>query len=250
MTDTILTRSQDRVLHITINRPDKKNALSAAMYAALADALTQAETDAAVQVVTITGAGDSFTAGNDIADFLQNPPLNDDSPVWQFLRAISAATKPVIAAVNGIAVGVGVTLLLHCDLVYAAESAVFQLPFINLALLPEAASSLLLPRLIGHQRASELLMFGESFDAMRARELGLVNALYPASDLAAAVEERARVLAAKPPEAIRIVKSLLKGNGPEIQARMREEAALFVGRLASDEAQQALQRFMQRRKPA
>jgi enoyl-CoA hydratase/carnithine racemase len=247
MTDLVSVRAEQAILHIRLDRPEKKNALTVAMYSAVADALARAEAEEAIRVVTITGSGDSFTAGNDILDFLENPPSSDDSPVWRFLIGIATAKKPIIAAVNGLAVGVGVTLLLHCDLVYASRAATFQMPFVNLGILPEAASTLLLPRSIGHQRAAELLMLGERFDAESAYRFGLVNALLPPEGLAAAVAERAATLAAKPPSAIRTVKSLLREGTDEVLARMRQEADLVIRQLATPEAQAAMQAFMQRK---
>ncbi|MCC6145662.1 MAG: enoyl-CoA hydratase/isomerase family protein, partial [Candidatus Hydrogenedentes bacterium] len=180
----ILVEQQEQVLRITINRPEKKNALSVAMYVALVEALQQAEADKSVRVALITGAGDAFTSGNDVMDFMNNPPASEDSPVSQFLKAIATATKPLVAAVNGTAVGVGTTLLLHCDLVYASSRARFRMPFVNLGLCPEAGSSLLLPRLMGHVRAAQYLLLGEEFDADTACELHLVNEIAPHEELA------------------------------------------------------------------
>lgn len=247
--DQIVTEIADNILAIRMNRPEKKNALNIAMYAAMTEALKGAEANPAVRVITITGTGDSFTSGNDIADFLERPPASESSPVTGFIRSISTASKPLIASVNGLAVGIGVTMLLHCDVVYAAEDASFQLPFVNLALVPEAASSLLLPRLMGHQRAAELLLFGDRFDARTAHEAGIVNAIHPAQELAAATRGRAAVLAAKPPAAVRLIKALLKSETATVPARREEEERHFRSRLQSPEAREALEAFMQRRKP-
>ena len=249
MTDHVVTALADGVLTIRLNRPEKKNALTVAMYGAIADALEGAQTDRTVRVVTLTGTGDSFTSGNDIADFIQRNPLAGETPVLRFLRMISTAGKPLVAAVNGLAVGVGVTMLLHCDLVYAAETATFQLAFVSLGLVPEAASTLLLPRMIGHQRASELLLMGEKFDAATAHALGLVNAVHPAERLQDAVRERAALLASKPPSALRVTKALLKGESTTVPARMADENAQFSHQLQSPEVQEALAAFMQKRKP-
>jgi len=249
MTDHVVADIADGILAIRLNRPDKKNALTVAMYAALADALERADAEGTVRVVTLTGSADSFTSGNDIVDFMQQKPTLGEAPVSRFLRVIATASKPLIAAVNGLAVGVGVTMLLHCDLVYAADTATFQLPFVNLGLVPEAASTLLLPRLVGHQRASELMLFGEKFDAATARALGLVNAVHPPAALATAVRERAELLAGKAPSSVRLTKALLKSETTGVAARMAEESAHFAKQLQSPEAQEAFGAFLQRRKP-
>jgi enoyl-CoA hydratase/carnithine racemase len=249
MVEHVVTAVANGILDIRLNRPDKKNALTVAMYAALADALERADADAAVRVVTLTGSADSFTSGNDIVDFMQQKPTPGETPVVRFLRVISTAQKPLIAAVNGIAVGVGVTMLLHCDLVHAADSATFRLPFVDLGLVPEAASTLLLPRLVGHRRAAELLWFGETFDAATAQNLGLVNAVHPAALLAEAVRDRAALLASKPPAAVRLTKSLLKSETTGVAQRMAEEGAHFARQLQSPETREAFGAFMERRKP-
>ncbi len=249
MTEHIVTSTADGVLQIRLNRPEKKNALSVAMYTAMADVLAGAEGNSSVRVITISGTDGCFTSGNDVADFLAHPPTGDDSPAIRFLRVLSSASKPVIAGVNGLAVGIGVTMLLHCDLVYASDSASFQLPFVNLGLVPEAASSMLLPRLMGHHRAAELLLLGDRFDARTAHEIGLVNAVLPAAELAAVVQDRAAALAAKPPASIRMTKALLKREAESVPARMAEEGKYFLRQLASPEAHEAMEAFMQRRKP-
>ncbi|HEY6306368.1 MAG TPA: crotonase/enoyl-CoA hydratase family protein [Candidatus Angelobacter sp.] len=249
MADHIVISTADSILQIRLNRPEKKNALSVAMYAAMADALENADGNASVRAIIIAGTDGCFTSGNDVMDFLQNPPAGSDSPVIRFLQALSTASKPVIAAVTGVAVGIGVTMLLHCDLVYAADIATFQLPFVNLGLVPEGASSMLLPRLMGHQRASELLLLGEKFDARSAHEIGLVNALVPANELAGLVQQRAAALAAKPPASLRMTKALLKREPESIPARMTEEGRYFSRQLVSPEAREAMEAFMQRRKP-
>jgi enoyl-CoA hydratase/carnithine racemase len=249
MPDLIASELADGILTIRFNRPDKKNAITVAMYSALADALDRAAEDKAVRVVVITGTADSFTSGNDVADFLQRPPSDGESPVFRFLRMISTAPKPLVAAVNGLAVGVGVTMLLHCDLVYAAENATFALPFVNLGVVPEAASTLLLPRLAGHQRAAELFLFGDKFDAKTAHEVGIVNAIFPAADFSGSVRERALALAAKPPASLRLTKALLKSNTATVPERMAEEGAHFTAQLKSPEAREAMEAFLQRRKP-
>lgn len=249
MTDHIVTALADGVLQIRMNRPEKKNALSLAMYTAMTTALEAAETNSQIRVITISGSGSSFTSGNDVADFLAHPPTSGDSPAIGFLEKLSTAGKPVIAGVNGLAVGIGVTMLLHCDLVYAADTASFQLPFVNLGLVPEAASSMLLPRFIGYHRAAELLLFGDRFDARTAQEIGLVNAVFPEATLAAAIGEKAATLAAKPPASIRKTKALLRREAESVPERMAAEGKYFAEQLRSPEAREAMEAFMQRRKP-
>jgi enoyl-CoA hydratase/carnithine racemase len=249
MTDQIVTTNANGVLEIRMNRPEKKNALSLAMYTAMAEALETARRDSAARVITIIGTDGCFTSGNDVADFLANPPAGSDSPVIRFLQTLIAADKPVIAAVNGLAVGIGVTMLLHCDLVYAAETATFQLPFVNLGLVPEAASSMLLPRMAGYHRAAEMLLLGDRFDAHAALAAGLVNSIHPEPSLAEVVRQKAAVLVAKPPASIRMTKALLKRDPESVPARMAEEGKCFGQQLKSPEVREAVEAFMQRRKP-
>lgn len=245
----ILTSQADGILTVTFNRPDKKNALTSAMYATLADALEAAETDPAVRVILFAGNGGAFTAGNDLQDFLNNPPQGDNTPVFRFLRAISTASKPLIAAVSGVAVGVGTTMLLHCDLVYAGESAKLSLPFVNLALVPEAASSLLLPAMIGHHRAAELFMLGEAFTPATAKDYGIVNAIYSDDRLLAEATAVARKLAAKPPTAMRLAKQLLKHSKGDVAGQMALEGEHFRSQLKSAEAREAMTAFFEKRPP-
>ena len=239
------------VLTLRMNRPEKRNALTRAMYTGLADGLDAAAADSGVRVVVIAGAGGHFTAGNDLGDFLAEPPRDgSDTPVARFLRTISRFPKPLVAGVDGVAVGVGTTMLLHCDLVYAADSARLQLAFVNLGLVPEASSSLLLPRLVGNARAAELLMFGETFDAATAERFGIVNRVLPAGELDAFVRERAAALAAKPAGALRNVKKLLRyATTATVPERMAEESALFAAALQSPEAREAMTAFMEKRAP-
>jgi enoyl-CoA hydratase/carnithine racemase len=206
----ILTEVEGGVLRLQFNRAEKKNAITAAMYQALAHALRHAERDNAVRVALIHGAPDIYTAGNDLQDFLASPPHSSDAPVFQFLRAIHDFPKPLIAAVSGLAVGVGTTMLLHCDLVYCTPETRFSLPFVNLGLCPEAGSSFLLPRLAGYQKAAELLMLGEPFSAGTAMEIGLVNAIVPAESLLATAMATARKLVTKPAASLRETKTLMK----------------------------------------
>jgi len=238
------------ILALQINRPDKKNALNLAMYQALAAGLKAADKDDTVRVILISGTDDCFTSGNDLADFLTSPPTGSQSPVMQFLAAISEARKPIVAAVKGLAVGVGVTMLLHCDLVYIGESATFQMPFVNLGLCPEAGSTLLLPRLMGHQRAAELLLLGEVFSAAKASSLGIATEICPDSDVLATARKKALQLAAQPAAAVRLAKDLLKRDyAVQLRETIVEEGAQFIVRLKSPEAGEALQAFKQRRKP-
>lgn len=249
-TDLIQCERSEGILTLSINRPEKKNALNLLMYQALADALKQADSDHAVRVILISGSEECFTSGNDLADFLIAPPTGPESPVMQFLIAISEARKPIVAAVNGTAVGVGVTMLLHCELVYAGSSATFQMPFVSLGLCPEAGSTLLLPRIMGHQRAAELILLGEVFTADKACSVGIVTAVCPDREVLATARNRALQLAAQPAAATRLAKKLLKSEcAAQLRETIVEEGKQFVERLKSPEASEALQAFMQRRKP-
>ena len=250
MNDHILIDIADGIQTIRINRPQKKNALSIDMYSTLTAALRRADAEADVRVTLITGVDGMFTAGNDIFDFLQAPPVDESSPVMQFLFTISTAEKPIVAAVNGVAVGVGTTLLLHCDLVYAGESARLQLPFVNLALVPEAGSSLLLPQMMGHQRAAELLLLGDFFGPEVGYEAGFITAVCPDDEVLATAQEAASRLAAKPPGAVRTTKALMKrGNAAALHDTIRTEAKYFGRMLQSPEAVEAFQAFSERRDP-
>jgi enoyl-CoA hydratase/carnithine racemase len=249
-TELIYSEINDGIFTLGINRPEKKNALNLNMYQALADGLRQADNDNSVRVIMIRGTADCFTSGNDLADFLSAPPTGPESPVMQFLAAISTARKPIVAAVNGLAVGVGVTMLLHCDLVYVGSGATFQMPFVNLGLCPEAGSTMLLPRIMGHQRAAELLLLGELFNADKAHSLGIVTEICPAGDVVAIARNRALQLAAQPAAAVRLAKELLKRDyALQLHETIAEEGRQFSERLKSPEAGEALQAFMQKRKP-
>ena len=236
---------------IAINRPEKKNALTAEMYSALADAVEQAEADPAVRVMLLHAFGEAFTGGNDLLDFLQKPWSGQQiPPAVRFIHAVAYAKKPVVAAVHGLAVGVGVTILLHCDLVYAAEGTKFIMPFIDLGIVPEAASTVLLSALIGHQRAAELLMLGSPFDTQRAHELGLVNAVVAPGLLFAAVSQTAQKLAEKPYGALLACKRLMKqANHTQVNRALREEVEEIKQRLDSPETKEALTAFVEKRKP-
>ena len=249
MTDLIATAIDGGVLTIRFNRADKKNAITAAMYQAMAEALTAADSNAAVRVAVITGSGDAFTAGNDLKDFAENPPKGADAPVFRFMYALAGFKKPVIAAVNGVAVGIGTTLLLHCDAAFAVPTAKFSLPFVNLALVPEFGSSVLLGRFIGARKAQELLMSGQAFDAAAALEMGLLNAVVPADQLAATVAATATMLAQKPPAALRATKALVRGDMAAVNAVIAAEAKIFEARLQSAELQEAVAAFFAKRPP-
>ncbi|MEM8771467.1 MAG: enoyl-CoA hydratase [Pseudomonadota bacterium] len=252
MSDHISSRRDGAVLRLGFNRPDKKNAITAAMYAALADGLAQAEDDSDIRVVYFESVGDVYTAGNDIADFMAGDSLGDPHatpPVQRFLNAIATASKPLVAAVQGPAVGVGVTMLFHCDLTFAAEGATFHTPFVDLALVPEAASSLLLPQIAGYQRASELLLAGRKIDAAKAQDFGFINEVVSPDALEATALGAAQSFAEKAPTALRLSKRLMRGNRDEILQRMQDEAKLFAEQLKSPEFQEAGAAFMQKRKP-
>ena len=249
MAENVIVAVENRILTIRIDRPDKKNALTRAMYIGMNDAIRQAEQDANVRVILLTGGDDCFTAGNDIADFASAKP--GEPPVAiEYLRTLAEAKKPVVAAVGGVAIGIGTTMLLHCDLVYASDNARFQLPFVNLGLCPEAGSSSILPLLVGHHRAAELIMFGEAFDADAARDFGLVNQVLAAPELMATATQRAQQLAEKPPTALKTAKMLLKSGAHDaIQQAMARETQQFAALLQGPEAKEAMMAFLQRRKP-
>ncbi|HET8707311.1 MAG TPA: enoyl-CoA hydratase [Pseudomonadales bacterium] len=250
MSEHILVSVDGGICKIQMHRPDKKNALTTAMYTAMSDALDQADADSKIRVVFITGTDDCFTSGNDVVDFMQNPPSGNDSPVIRFLRTISTFTKPIVAAVNGPAVGVGTTLLLHCDLIYAAESAVFQTPFVNLGLCPEAASSFLLPAIVGLPKATEILMLCEPFNAETALRYGLINDVLPDHGYQALAYKKAQKLAAQPAAGVRLTKKLLRSvNAEKVEAVMLEEGKHFTAMLRSPEAMEAMSAFLQKRKP-
>ncbi len=248
---TIRTELHDRVVTFAFSRPEKKNAITAAMYQSLADGLADAALNDAVRVIVITGDGGAFTAGNDLEDFLQRPPQGDDSPVAQFMRVLRTQPKPVIAAVPGLAIGIGTTLLLHCESVYAAEGARFAMPFAQLGLCPEFASSVLLPRIAGYQRAAEKLLFGEAFDAQEAERMGLVNRVLPADELLPYAQSRAAQLAALPAESLRVSKQLMKADlQTPVAAAMLSEMQHFTRLLDGPDAKEAFSAFLQKRKPS
>ncbi len=246
----ILTHIDAGVMTITFNRLDKKNSITSTMYAAMADAVAQAAADPAVRVVLFQGHESIFSAGNDIGDFLNQPPSTQESPVFRFLRGIATFEKPLLAAVAGPAVGIGTTMLFHCDLVYAGDNAAFSMPFVNLGLCPEAASSLLAPRMFGYHRAAEALLMGEPFFAEAAQEVGLVNRVVPPTEVNGYAQAQARKLAGKPLSSLIETKRLMKGGyQQEVLAKMDEEGKSFGRMLREPAAKEAFGAFMEKRKP-
>jgi enoyl-CoA hydratase/carnithine racemase len=234
---------------IRMNRPEKKNALTQSMYGAMADALNDAQAQRAIRACVLLGTNGVFTAGNDLADFAGGGPAHGEAPVTRFLTAIAVHEKPLLAAVEGHAVGVGVTMLLHCDFVVASETAKMQTPFVNLGLVPEAGSSLILPQIAGHQRAAEILMWGEAFGAEQGRDAGFVNRVTKAGEAEAVALDYAARIAAKPPEAIRLTKKLLRSPPESVTARQAAEAHLFAAQLGTAEAKEAFAAFLEKRAP-
>ena len=250
MTQLIETKTIGRVLEVTMNRPKAKNALTLEMYDALSAAFDRASEDSAIRALLIRGAGGAFTSGNDLNDFMENPPSDQDSPVFRFLLRLLTFEKPVIAAVEGHAVGIGTTMLFHCDMVYAATTSKFKLPFVNLALVPEAGSSLILERMVGHQRASELFLLGETFGADKGASIGFVNEVLEPEALYERAHEVAALVAKRPPESVRLTKQLLRGiEKDELEQVMRRESAFFIERLASPELSEAIAAFFEKREP-
>jgi enoyl-CoA hydratase/carnithine racemase len=249
MTD-ILIDTTAGVATITINRVAKKNSLTTAMYTHMADALDQAQANDSVRAVVFQGHETIFSAGNDIADFLAAPPTSADSPVFRFLCTISSFTKPIVAAVCGPAVGIGTTMLFHCDLVYAGDNAAFSMPFVNLGVCPEAASSLLAPQRMGYGRAAEALLLGDPFMAEAALEMGLISRIVPPAEVNALAQRQAQKLASKPMTSLLQTKRLMKqGQATQVAERMAEEGALFGRMLAQPAAREAFGAFMEKRKP-
>lgn len=252
MSDLVLVEDADGIRTIRFNRPDKKNALTRTMYAAAADAINAGEADASVKVFVITGSEGIFTAGNDIVDFMEAPPHvggGDAPPVERFMRALLEAEKPVVAAVDGLAIGIGVTMLLHCDIVYCSNRSTFKTPFVDLALAPEFGSSQIFPAMFGHVVAAELLMLGNVWGADRAYQTGLVNGTCPPDGLMDLAMGAARNMAAKAPGALRAAKRLMKRPPEDIGARISHEGGLFAELLRSPEFAEAAGAFMERRKP-
>ena len=246
----ILIHQEAGVLTLTFNRVERKNSINVAMYDTLATEIERAATDADVRTVLVQGHETVFSAGNDLDDLLRNKPAGMDSPVFRFLRGIATLPKPLLAAVCGPAVGVGATLLLHCDLVYAGDNAAFSMPFVNLGLCPEAASSLLVPQMFGYHRAAEALLLGEPFMAEAALEVGLVNRVVPPTEANAIAQAQARKLAAKPLSSLIETKRLMKkGQAALVAQQMTEEGAVFGRMLGEPAAREAFTAFMEKRKP-
>jgi enoyl-CoA hydratase/carnithine racemase len=249
--DEIITERSGSILRVELNRPAKKNAMTSSMYVALAETFNDAAADGSIRVVLWHAAGDSFCAGNDLADFLKNPPGPDDSPQLRLMNALVDFDKPLVAAVQGAAIGGGTTMLTHCDFVYAGESARFQMPFVDLAVVPEFGSTCSLPARLGHIRASDLILLGRPFDARRALAMGFVTDVVPDDRLLATATETARSLAAKWPGALRASKRLMKGPFRDrVKAAMKAENEKFGARVRSQEAKQALVSFLELHAPS
>jgi len=247
----VTVERRDGVLSLTMNRPERRNAITVAMYAALADAIQGAASDDTLRLITLEGAGEDFTGGNDLADFMAEMPSGDDVPVWRLLKALAINQVPLIAAVHGNAVGIGTTMLFHCDFVLAEEGTRFVMPFVDLGLVPEAANSLLMPRLAGRRRAARYLLLGEPFGVDEADQFGLISHRVAKGALNDALAALVAQLLAKPPEALRLTQRLLRGEAhAEILERMELENGHFADRLRSDEVRDAITAFFAKRKPA
>ena len=251
MSEHVRVEQHGEVLAITLDRPERRNAITVAMYAALADAVEEGAANDATRVITVSGEGQDFAAGNDLADFLEAAPrLDEEIPVWRLLRALAICETPIVAAVHGNCVGIGTTMLLHCDLVIADDSARFSMPFVDLGLVPEAASSLLFPRLAGRRRAACYLLLAELFGVDEALEIGLVSHRAAAGTVDDKLQEIVTALLAKPPEALRQTQRLLRhGARDEVLERMKMESSLFAERLASAEVKEAISAFFEKRRP-
>ena len=245
----IRSETADRIARIRFDRLDKKNAITAEMYAMLGRALAAADADREVRVVLLHGSPDCFTSGNDVGDFLKRS-AGDSSPALALFDTLPKLQKPIVAAVGGPAIGIGTTLLLHCDLVYATPETRFQLPFVGLGIVPEFGSTYLLPLLAGYQRAAELMLLGQPFTAEKAREVGIVTAVVPQAELLERAGKAAAALAELPPESIRLTKRLMKSaHAAAVKQQIGEEGRIFVERLASPEAKEAMSAFLAKRKP-
>jgi enoyl-CoA hydratase/carnithine racemase len=250
----ILTSKTDGILTIEFNRAERKNAITGAMYQSMADALVDGENDAAVRAILIIGKPEIFTAGNDLDDFLKNAPAGGkpdvSRPVYQFMRALSGTSKPVVAAVSGAAIGIGTTMLMHCDLVYAADNAKLSMPFVQLGLCPEFASSVLFPAIAGYPRAAEKLLLGESFTAQEAYQMGMVSKVLPLDELLPFAKRQTAKLVALPAASIRATKALMKEpRTAGIEAALKAEIDLFSAMLQAPEAKEAFTAFFEKRKP-
>jgi enoyl-CoA hydratase/carnithine racemase len=246
----IAYKVEARVGRIELARLDKKNALTGDMYGALADAVAAADADPQVRSLLLHGSPDCFCAGNDVADFLNRPPLSEGSPSQRFFKAMLELRKPIVAAVGGPAVGIGTTMLLHCDLVYASDKARFQLPFVPLGIVPEFGSTYILPLLAGYQRAAELLLLGQPFTAQKAYDAGIVTTVVSQENLLEEANKAAMTLASLPPESIRLTRQMLKKrHGQAVREAIAEEIKVFAERLQSAEAKEAMSAFLEKRKP-
>lgn len=246
----ILTQLDSRVLTLSFNRPERKNALTLAMYGALADLIKVADADNEVRVLVLTGTDEFFTSGNDLMDFMNEPEIHANHPVVRFMEALRHCSKPVVAVVRGHAVGIGTTMLLHCDVVYAADDARLQLPFVNLGLCPEYASSYLVPRLVGQQKAAELFLLGEPFSGADAAALGLVTKSVPWDELTEYSRAKIARLASQPPGAVRRTKALLRAaTNVAVDSSLNAEYAGFAAGLASDECKESVTAFFEKRAP-
>jgi enoyl-CoA hydratase/carnithine racemase len=250
MTDQVIVKDEGAVRTIRMNRPDKKNALTSAMYDAMAEAIETAGGSSPIRSVLIMGVPGAFSAGNDLGDFMKAAMGGEGlgNAVLRFLHALARCERPLVAAVQGVAVGIGTTMMLHCDYAVAASDARFSTPFVALGLVPEAASSLLAPRLMGHRRAFELLVMGKPFGGEEAKAVGLINQVVPADQVDAEAMKAAQAIAALPPEAVAISRRLMKGEPTEIIGRIDAEGVQFKQRLASPEARQAFEAFLNRKK--
>jgi enoyl-CoA hydratase/carnithine racemase len=246
----IIAQLDNRVLTLSLNRPERKNALTLAMYGALADLIKSADADNEVRVLVLTGSDEFFTSGNDLMDFMNEPEIHDNHPVVRFMEALRHCSKPVVAVVRGHAIGIGTTMLLHCDLVYAADDARLQLPFVNLGLCPEYASSYLVPRLVGQQKAAELFLLGEPFSGAEAAALGLVTKAVPWDELTEYSRAKIARLAQQPPGAVRRTKALLRvATSVAVDSSLSTEYAGFASGLASDECKESVTAFFEKRAP-
>jgi enoyl-CoA hydratase/carnithine racemase len=247
---TIRTVNTNGVAVIEIARPEKKNALTQAMYTAMTEAIVAADADSTIRALLITGQPGIFTSGNDLEDFMQRPPAGEDSPVFQFMKALADCGKPVVAAVTGGAIGIGTTMLLHCDMVYVSDEARLAMPFVGLGLVPEYASSLLVTQRVGHAKATELLLLGEPFNGESAVEMGIANAVLPAAEVVNHARRMAERFNALPPGAVRESKALMRrGQKALVRETIAVEGEIFGKRLRSPEAMEAFQAFFQKRKP-
>ncbi len=250
MSDTILSKIEDGIFYLTINRPEKRNALTNAMYLDLIDAIADYEKNDSARVLLLSGTPECFTAGNDMSDFLKNPPVDDNSASPTFLRVLSKTKKPLMAAVNGPVVGIGATMLLHFDLVYAGASAKFMLPFCNLGICPEGGTTLLLPSMIGHKKACELMMFGEAFDTQIAKECGFINDYFSNEEYLEKTITKAKRLVAQPASSIRLTKQMLKRNQEQAMVEtLYYEGVQIRSSLKTPESKEAMSAFAQKRRP-